>query len=579
VLLYGGTAVLLALALGVAFVQHRSEAARVRGPSLTPVRPQPTLEQDFAENRLAYIPPQCFTRLRESPQDRPQNPCYVCHADAPAPNQQSHPELQLAYDFPEPVAGSIAANPWHNLFVDRRAAIRSITDEQVLRYVGVDNYGAGQAENALAGRLLHLPPAWDRDGNGRWDGYVPDAFFHFDAAGFDRAPDGTASGWRAFAYYPLPGAFLPTNGSFDDVLIRLPEAFREDREGRPSLEVYALNLAIVEVLVKGHAVAIERTDERPLGEDLDGDGSLGWAMRVAFRFRPGEPLSMHYVGAAARQQVAGQVHLAPGLFPEGTEFLHSVRYLAIDAQGVPAPSPRMKELRYARKHHFKTYSTLIDRAQREAKEEALDPDRPDRFFGDAEHGLSTDLGWAYQGFIEDPGGQLRPQTYEETLYCMGCHANLSATDDGAFAFGRKREDGPTHGYSEMGAPGGGVLPDPLRADGLPEYATYLRQNRAGDEYRANDEVLARFFDEHGAERADAFARLAADIGTLLLPSRQRALALDKAYWLLVREQSFAAGRDALLEPAQHVLRTVPSGQPTGVVTPVAAPRLSPGASR
>jgi len=45
--------------------------------------------------------------------------------------------------------------------------------------------------------------------------------------------------------------------------------------------------------------------------------------------------------------------------------------------------------------------------------------------------------------------------------------------------------------------------------------------------------------------------------------------------LLVREQSFTAGRDALLAPAQHVLHSVPSGQPTGVVTPVTAPRLLP----
>ena len=51
--------------------------------------------------------------------------------------------------------------------------------------------------------------------------------FDFDDEGFDHAPDGTPTGWRAFAYMPLPSTFWPANGSTDDVLIRLPEAYRE----------------------------------------------------------------------------------------------------------------------------------------------------------------------------------------------------------------------------------------------------------------------------------------------------------------------------------------------------------------
>lgn len=51
---------------------------------------------------------------------------------------------------------------------------------------------------------------------------------------------------------------------------------------------------------------------------------------------------------------------------------------------------------------------------------------------------------------------------------------------------------------------------------------------------------------------------------LALPTPGRALALDKAYWLIVREQSFVLGRDALLEPAANVLREVRSGAPTGI---------------
>ena len=43
-----------------------------------------------------------------------------------------------------------------------------------------------------------------------------------------------------------------------------------------------------------------------------------------------------------------------------------------------------------------------------------------------------------------------------------------------------------------------------------------------------------------------------DLAWLLAPSRARALALDKAYLAVVREQSFTRGRDAVLRPATRV---------------------------
>src|SRR3546814_1233395 len=85
--------------------------------------------------------------------------------------------------------------------------------------------------------------------------------------------------------------------------------------------------------------------------------------------------------------------------------------------------------------------------------------------------------------------------------------------------------------------------DPQRRDGKPEFATYLLNNMAGDEYRTNDELRARFFDAQGQPRDEAFEQLKTDLSTLMLPSRERALALDKAYLAIVREQSFTAGRD------------------------------------
>ena len=42
---------------------------------------------------------------------------------------------------------------------------------------------------------------------------------------------------------------------------------------------------------------------------------------------------MSYVGEAGAAQAAGDVHLAAGLYPEGTEFLQSLRYLDVGDDG------------------------------------------------------------------------------------------------------------------------------------------------------------------------------------------------------------------------------------------------------
>lgn len=565
----------------------------------------PNAKRQVLGNRFAYIPPQCFTQVADGPALHAQNPCYVCHADAAPPNFASQPEVQLTYDFPQAFAGAQPRNVWRNVFRDLRGPIAEIGDAEVRAYVNRDNYRAGAvpedarrgdaaavrprvetcgdpvrtegctdaASNALARSLAQLPAAWDVDGDGRWAGYVPDAYFDFDERGFDRAPDGVRSGYRTFAYYPLPGAFMPSNGSFDDVLIRLPLLFRRDGSGREDYRMYAINLAVVEAMIKRADVAIEAADERTIGVDLDRDGVLGEARRVRYAFVAGEPRSMSYVGAAREAQLRGELPIAPGLFPAGTEFLHSVRYLAAGDDGSVRAAPRMKELRYARKSRWASYAELRDGALREAKEAVLNPDRAELFLGDAERGLSNQIGWVYQGFIEDQRGELRPQTHEETLSCMGCHGGLSATEDSAFAFPRKLQTGPAFGWF---APRWGqdfVAADPLRADGEPEYATYLKLNPEGDGYRSNDEVHAKFFDAAGRERAAAFEKLASDASALLVPSAARALQLNKAYWVLVREQSFHDGRDAVLAPRTRALRDVTAGTATGIASAEPAPRL------
>lgn len=525
------------------------------------------------KNDIANIPPQCFTRTRDA-DGRVQNPCYVCHADSEEPNDQSQPENQLSYAFPLLRSAAKVRNDWKNFFVDRRPAIAATGDDEMLRYVRSDNYRDTHGRIELAQRLQRVPTRWDVNGNGRWDGYRPDAAFDFDADGFDHDAGGSLTGWRAFAYVPFPGAFMPTNGSFDDVLMRLPAAFRERADGKPDLQVYKTNLAIVEALVRRQNVPIEATDERAIDSDLDRDGQLGTATHITYDWAPIDKREMHYVGRARSEQTAGRVHAAGGLFPEGTEFLHSVRYLDIAADGSAVPSAHMKELRYARKEQWQSYSDLRQAALLESKEAALSPDRTEQYFGDAERGIASKLGWVYQGFIEDRRGRLRPQTREESQFCVGCHGGLSATDDGVFSFSRKLDDGDAHGWYHWGDKPFQKMRDPQRLDGKPEFATYLLNNMAGDEYRANDELRARFFDDHGQPRQTAFEALKTDLSGLMLPSRERALALDKAYLAVVREQSFTAGRDAILKPAENVWRDVEQNAATGIDAPSPAPRLT-----
>jgi hypothetical protein len=58
---------------------------------------------------------------------------------------------------------------------------------------------------------------------------------------------------------------------------------------------------------------------------------------------------------------------------------------------------------------------------------------------------------------------------------------------------------------------------------------------------------------------------------LLLPSAARALDLDRAYGAIVREQSFTAGREAVLAPSRNVQRRVRVGEKTGVEKPLRGP--------
>jgi len=523
--------------------------------------------RDEVSNPAAYIPPQCYTKTKDA-SGRVHNPCFTCHSDSPRPNMVNDSDLQLAYLFPD----LARKNHWVNLFKDRRAEVAAISDTEIDRYISQSNYLAKNGDIVPAKTLRENAGAWDFNGDGKWGGFIPDAYFKFDKQGFDHRPDGTYSGWRSYAYYPLPGTFWPTNGSTDDVMIRLPAEFRQDETGRDNIQVYIVNLAIVEALIRKRTIAIDTIDEHEIGSvDIDKNGSIGPADRVVYDWAPLQQRQMSYVGRAALRQREGKVHLAAGLFPEGTEFMHSVRYISLDAKGNNHLSPRMKELRYARKTHWMSYADLERENHAEIKEAHDFPERLRVIHGNIEAGVSNGQGWVYAGMIENAKGQLRPQSYEELSFCVGCHGGAGQSRDGVVSFHRKLDDDSfQHAWFHWSQKDLRGVKERRRPDGAGEYSYYLEQNGAGDEFRRNTELETKFFDQNGVLKSAALARMQRDIAYLLYASPARARELNKAYKLIVQEQSFVDGRDATVTAADNVYVDTEGEVATGILSPLTA---------
>jgi len=522
-------------------------------------------------NREAVVSPQCYTRTEGRA-----NPCYTCHQsyeNKNRPNYMGDGRLQGEYDFSE----FAMTNHWSNLFRDRSEEVAAISDEEIRSYIAEDNY------SALAGRLESMG----------WTGFVPDlenlelGNGAFDEHGFAR--DG--SGWVAFNYKPLPSTFWPTNGSTDDVLLRLPEKFRQTSchgETVDSTDAYRANLAILEAAIKDlPTIGSLPIDEKAICIDLDGDGELGMVTQIE---RPD-----HYVGDAEDVPVAAM------LYPEGIQFLHTVRYVGVEDDGRITHTPRMKEVRYMKKlafHDREELRSIYEELEHDHEhgheehddhhahddhdkhghhgdheekdghdahhaDEMAGHDDHDEHHGhehgddevleqyvDTGHGLKNEFGWLVLGFIEDQGGELRPQTAEEQLFCMGCHSSIGATIDQTFAFPRKVTGSEGWGYIDL--EGMKDAPNVGEVDG--EILTYFERVGGGSEFRNNPEMKARWFTEDGEVKREKVE--AADVYDLITPSPERALRLNKAYRVIVEEQSFIHGRDATITPPENVFEEI-----------------------
>jgi hypothetical protein len=521
---------------------------------------QSLLTRDILHNPTAYIPPQCYTKT-VADDGAIHNPCYVCHTKSITPNTLNDTDVQQALVFPEP--GII--NRWTNMFKDNSKQIAKISDETILDYVRQDNYKDSHGSLILSNKLRDLPEYWDRNKNGKWDGFIPDSYYNFNEKGFDVAPNGQLTGWRVFAYYPFLGTFMPVNGSTDDVMIRLPEIFRQDSRGVFNERIYELNFSIIESLIKQKDINITEVDEKLYQVDLNKDGKLSRASTIRFSWAPNDNVFMSYVGLAKTKFDEKKIKLAAGLFPVGTEFLHSVRYIDVK-NGKTAMASRMKELRYARKDNWRNYYQLNRIADDEVKERHDFPDRTKQVLGNMEVGLTVPQGWTYQGFIEDKKGDLRPQSYEESYFCVGCHSGTGATADTTFSFSRKFDSNNfKQGWYSWLEKDLSEISDPLRNDGKGEYGYYLTHNPSGNEYRNNSAVKNKFYDEKGNKKESAFKALEADISTLLMPEVEHALVMNKAYKVIVDEQSYRHGRDGHVKEIMNIHKKVELGQDTGIV--------------
>lgn len=480
------------------------------------------LEAGKVYNKEAPIPPQCYTKTEQT-----NNPCYVCHQSYQdqhlRPNKLNDGFQQGSYAFSD--IG--VSNSWRNLFKDRTKDIAKISDQQIVDYVNQDNYS----------------PFIEKLKQSDWQGFIPELKnLQLGKQAFDEhgmAKDG--SGWVAFNYKPMPSTFWPTNGSTDDVMIRLPKHFMEVG-GKYSRDTYYANLALVEMAIADTtSTTTIPVSEKIIGTDLNGNGQIEENVQHIVK-------RSHYVGDASATS------LSKMLYPEGTAFLHTVRYVNADDNGDIQVSPRMKEVRYMVKKNFLSLGELKGRYYLERKEKHFENLPYANDFGD--DGVSNKHGWTLLGFIEDEQGELRQQNHEEQFFCTGCHKSVGSIIDETFSFPRKVAGVRGWGYIDLKS----MTDVPNIGEEKGEILTYLERVGGGDEFRQNQEMLKRWFNADGSVKtAKVIAQK--NIYDLITPSRRRALDMNKAYRAIVKEQSFIYGRDATLGKAKNVLSEVNEEQP------------------
>lgn len=541
-----------------------------------------------AFNEEPSIPPQCWIETGYGTQ----NACLYCHTDflADIGHGNAFPlgEDQILYSFPSPDLNTVL---WRNTIFPQEIVARLkaegivLPDPEDVDYVRVDNWQPAYDKARAGGETGWLNPASDKfvlfpalnprhlfpysendPTGGGSHGFV-------DTDGFVQDENSELTGWRAVNFFPY-GIFTPLSGSVSGIYIRLPEAFMNEGN-RFSRTVYEKNLGLLESNIKNRSY----TDT-------------------------------HYHGDAA------QVKVTPGFFPQGTEFAHPLHYVDLNADGQAGNtvdgvtgntgptyefpgtrSRRLKEMRYM----YKYKEVGIDDITEDAHYESV-------VIGHEGQGwVDNNAGWLLSAYIEDRRGDLRPQTTEELMQCMGCHGKVGNTVDSVWSFQRKLPESAgwremdygafdsarpeksrlqdyVHADTTMGEQGYfyhvvvgadlyGVMPDEI-ARALKEYAAPriqaldlahpldavfnddLLKNMAAEERRAHlldrQKVMRKFVSDLSYLEHDEYTGRSYIKGTLLYPSFGTMKNNIQLYRKIVLDQSFNLGKDVFGTESDNV---------------------------
>jgi len=369
-------------------------------------------------NEEPSIPAQCWIETSYGTQ----NACLYCHTDSLAKTEHGNAfplgEDQVFYSFPSPGLNKVL---WRNTIFPQEIVQRlqeegiALPDNEDVAYVRRDNwqpayekarqYADAEWLNKDSSKFvlfpalnpIHLFPYSEKDPSGGGvHGFI-------DENGFVRDEKGAFTGWRAINFFPY-GIFTPHSGSVSGIYIRLAPIFRNEK-GKFSRKIYEKNLDLLERNIKN----------RPCSET-------------------------HYCGDASN------IRMASGFFPVGTEFAHPLHYVDLNADGEVGKkldgvvdnktttyefpgtrSRRLKEMRYM----YKWKDVGLEDIDEDAHYE-------DVVIGHEGQGwVDNNAGWLLSAFIEDRHGELRAQTTEELMQCIGCHGKVGNTVDSVWSFQRK----------------------------------------------------------------------------------------------------------------------------------------------
>lgn len=352
-------------------------------------------------NPYAHVPAQCYIETSNGRQ----NACMYCHTNGlhksgfgnnnPQAGVVPLVNFQIDYGF-DPLSTTApyaTINRWENTLYPEKLAQYVIdlgidtNTWQMDDYIKTDNWQA--AFNQRYGSALDWDTSYDTpfrflpgldpsDLPADTDGFVRSS--KSDNGFFQDDNNKYMTGWRAINFMPY-GIFTPISGSVSGIYIRLPKSFMQNEAAEFDLTTYSANL---ELLYR--AITNNLTDQEPT----------------------------HYLGRASN------IKVELGSYPKGTEFVHPLHYVDIEADGTNSQysgsrAKRVKEVRWMYK--FEDYNPT----------DALPGDEGgDNFFGSSDYAwIDNAAGWILSGFIEDQQGQLRPQNPEELAQCIGCHSGFT----------------------------------------------------------------------------------------------------------------------------------------------------------